>query len=65
MASIPLDQFTGFLRDQIKAFAINLHNQPGEFSLANHSRETWMKAFLNWMEWNTDMHIEYWRENES
>lgn len=43
---------------------INFHSNLQNLGMNNedNSKKRWMEIFLAWMEWETDMHSEYWEE---
>lgn len=51
-----VDTFCNELARDIENFKINLKD-------SSMSRSEWMKTFLDWVEWETDVHEEYWEDD--
>ena len=56
-----LVEFTVWLIGEVTKFLVNLSKN----GFQPMSRKEWFKTFLAWMEWETEMHDEYWPEDES
>jgi hypothetical protein len=51
-----LHEFAQFLRGNVDNFEKNLKNMPD----LHVWKEDWMQTFLNWAEWQTEVHELYW-----
>lgn len=54
-----LSEFVLYMIKKIVQFEMNLMKQHRE---TLNTPAKWMRWFLNWMEWETEMHEEYWGE---
>jgi hypothetical protein len=57
--SLNITQFVVYLLQSVRDFGSNLRYSP-----QSHTKEEWFQIFLNWMEWKTEMHKEYWEEEK-
>ena len=53
-----LSEFVGELKGDIDCFEADL----AELNAPPRTKEEWMITLLLWLEWETEMHNEYWRD---
>jgi len=56
-----LTDFVKHTKEDLNNFQANLSELPER---SEFSRAKWMQWFLDWLEWKTEMHEEYWGEEK-
>ena len=57
-----LNKFVGEIENDADTFHHNMVNQD---ITDPKSKEEWMQLFLDWLEWKTDRHDDFWRSDDA